>query len=153
MTRFFPERVDEAMLRLFDLDPKLRNDLVIGAVDQEMLTVSQAAEFTGMTNEEIDVRLMEFRSLMAQRDVRIEKLSDRAVARIVGAGISVWEVVREFRRVGSFEGLRESFPALTQSELTIALAYGTEHSVEIEDDIRRYEEVVARRRSEYPFAK
>lgn len=153
MTRFFPERVDEAMLRLFELDPGLRNDLVIGAVDQEMLTVQQAAEYTGMAVEEIDGRLMEFRTLMAQRDSKIEKMSDKAVARVVGAGISVWEIVREYRRVGEFELLRESFPALTLTELTMAINYGKEHSDEIDREIERYEQVVARRRSEYPFAK
>ena len=153
MTRFFPERVEEAMHRLFELDPGLRNDLVIGAVDQEMITVQQAAEYTGMSSEEIDRRLVDFRMLMAQRDVKIEKLHDKAVARVVGAGISVWEIVRESRRVGDFERLRETFPALTQNELNLALSYGREHAAEIDDEIRRYEQVLARRRTEYPFAK
>lgn len=153
MTRFFPERVDEAMHRLFELDPHLRNDLVIGAVDQEMLTVQQAADYTGMSAEEIDTRLVEFRTLMAQRDVRIEKTSEKAVARVVGAGISVWEIERERRRVNSIEALRQSFPALSTLELQMALAYAAEHSEEINGEIEQYEQVLARRQAKYPFAK
>lgn len=153
MTRFFPERVDEAMHRLFELDPHLRNDLVIGAVDQEMLTVQQAAEYTGMSPEEIDERLIDFRTLMAQRDVRIEKPSEKAVARVVGAGISVWEIEREHRRVQTKEALRESFPALSIIELEMALAYARDHKDEINDEIERYEQVLARRQAKYPFAK
>ncbi|MBL8060335.1 MAG: hypothetical protein JNK63_06425 [Chthonomonas sp.] len=153
MTRFFPERVDEAMHRLFELDPHLRNELVIGAVDQEMLTVQQAADYTGMSTDEIDARLVEFRTLMAQRDVRIEKPSEKAVARVVGAGISVWEIVREQRRVQSIDALRKSFPALSKLELEMALAYANEHPDEINGEIEQYEQVLARRQAKYPFAK
>lgn len=153
MTRFFPERVDEAMHRLFELDPQLRNELVIGAVDQEMLTVQQAADYTGIPPEEIELRLVEFRTLMAQRDVRIEKLSEKAVARVVGAGISVWEIERERRRVHSTEVLRDSFPALSKNEIELALAYAQDHADEINSAIERYEQVLARRQAKYPFAK
>ncbi len=153
MTRFFPERVEEAMLRLLELDPALRNDLVIGAVDQEMLTVSQAAEYVGMSVDEVESRLADFRQLMCQREVRIEKTSDRAVARISGAGISVWEVARELRKVGTVDRLQESFPTLSRAELSVALSYADKNADEINREIQRYDEAVQRRLSEYPFAK
>lgn len=153
MTRFMPERVEDAMHRLFELDPALRNDLVIGAVDQEMLTVEQAAEFTGIPAHDIERRLVEFRQLMAQREVKIEKNSEKAVARIAGVGVSVWEIVREWRRVGDMPQLHASFPSLTANELAVALTYAESHREEIDREIERYEAVVARRRSEYPFAK
>lgn len=153
MTRFFPERVEEAIHRLFELDPALRNDLVLGAVDQEMLTVAQAAEFTGMDVEDLECRLVEFRKAMAHREVRIEKPGEKGVARIAGTGVSVWEVARELARCGSEDRLFAAFPALNRAELSVALEYARQNPEEIQREIERYEQVVQRRLSEYPFAK
>ncbi|MBN8689218.1 MAG: DUF433 domain-containing protein [Armatimonadetes bacterium] len=152
MTRYMPDRVEEAMNRLFELDPGLRNDLVIGAVDQEMLSMEQAAEFTCMSVDEIEQRLMEFRTQMAYREVRIES-SGTGPAKLVGTGISVWEIVRELRRLGSESAISKSFPSLSKHEITVALRYASEHESEMEEQIRNYEAVVQRRQNEYPYAK
>lgn len=154
MTRFFPERVEDAVGRLFENDPELRNDLVIGAVDQEMLSVEQAAEFTGMTPSEIEDRLLDFRNQMAFREVKIEADEDRpGSAKIAGAGIFVWEVIRVFKTGGSVEAVSMAFPSLNVTEINVAITYGQQHLSEIEAEILRYEEVVRRRKAEYPYAR
>jgi uncharacterized protein (DUF433 family) len=154
MTRFFPERVEDAVSRLFESDPELRNDLVIGAVDQEMLSIEQAADFTGMIPSEIETRLIEFRNQMAFREVRIEADEDRpGSAKIAGAGIFVWEIMRVLQKGGSVDAVHVAFPTLNATEIRVAVDFGNAHLTEIEAEILRYEQVVKRRQSEYPYAK
>jgi len=131
-------------------NPALFQQLVIGAVDQEMLSVSEAAEKTGLASEEIMQRLQAFRKHDAPSEALIEVDSTRSAARLVGSGVCVWEVVREYRRIGKVEKMKEVFPDLSNAELHTALAYAEKNPHDIERDIVAYEAVVQRRRTEYP---
>jgi uncharacterized protein (DUF433 family) len=75
------------------------------------------------------------------------------VARLAEARIPIWEIVREFRKLGSVELLREAFPFLTPSELVAAMRYAEAHPSEIEAQIQQFESLIERRKTEYPFAK
>jgi uncharacterized protein (DUF433 family) len=153
MTRNFPERVEEAIQTLLEADPALRDDLVLGAVDQEQLTLEQAADYLGLSLTEVEIRLTQFREAMLIREIKVEKDAAHGVARLSTGGLTVWEIVRELRRVGSEEGLMGQFPSLSRDELAVALKYADEHQSEIESEINRYDAVVQRRQAEYPFAK
>jgi uncharacterized protein (DUF433 family) len=67
--------------------------------------------------------------------------------------VAVWEIVREYRKIGSVERLERSFPSLTRGELAAALKYAEHNPEEIENRILRYEDVRHRRLLQYPYAR
>lgn len=152
MSRYDSERIHAILSSLFERDNDLLIDLVIGAVDQEMLSIHEASRITELEHYEIERRLFEFRNAVAFGEVNIVRESKAGIAKIAERNIAVWEIVREFRKVGSVDRLRGSFPDLTKKELAVALRYAEAHSTEIEQQIDQYEAVIERRRSEYPFS-
>jgi uncharacterized protein (DUF433 family) len=148
-----PERVESILNTLWNSYPGLMADLAVAAVDQEQLSVDRCAELLHTSSEDIEARLVCFR----QRNVRAERLAivedERSEATLAVGGIKVWEVVRAYRRLGSVERLVEAFPAIPTTELAAALTYADKNSAEIEAQISKYEEVLKKRRAEYPFAR
>jgi uncharacterized protein (DUF433 family) len=104
-------------------------------------------------SSQVEERLIAFRRSVSVETAVVHDHSSKHVARLVSGQIAVWEIVREYRKLGGLERLRESFPGVAESELAAALRYAQEHPEEIEALIEEYESVLALRRSVYPYAR
>lgn len=83
---------------------------------------------------------------------------DGAVGRravIAGTGLDVWEIIGTWRDVGgNFKVLQENFPWLEESQLRAALAYHELFPSEIDERLKREEELTPERLwKEFPFLK
>jgi len=76
-------------------------------------------------------------------------------AGIVGTGLDVWEVIATWREVDEvFEALIESYPALTPSQLQVALQFYRDSPDEIDARLAREEAWTPERvYRELPFAR
>ena len=149
-----PERVETILNTVWRSYPGLHEDLAIAAVDQEQLTVNECARQLEVPQSKVEERLIEFRQKNARFDYDWAVVYDgkSQIARLADSQVAIWEIVREYRKLGSVERLTEAFPSLPKSELAAALVYADEHPSEIEQQISRYEEIIQKRRSEYPYA-
>ncbi|CAN5427005.1 hypothetical protein BH11ARM2_BH11ARM2_08520 [soil metagenome] len=144
-----PERAEGMLNTLWQQYPGLYEELTIMALDQNAITLAQATELLAVPSAEIDAKLVAWR----RRDVGSERLVvPGLIAKLDEGGVPVWEVVREFRKLGSVERLESRFPTLNRGQIAAALRYAQTHPQEIEDQISRYEEARERQRAEYPFA-
>lgn len=147
-----PERVESMLNALWQSYPGLYQEMAIAAVDQGALSAEACAERLGTDEREVQRQVRAYRESMRLAADRY-LVRDGAVARLSEGGVAVWEVVREYRKLGSVQRLAESFPSLTQRELAAALKYAEANPEEIESQISRYEEVRSKRRAEYPYAR
>jgi len=147
------ERVETILNALWRSYPGLLGDLAVAAVDQEQLTVGDCADLLHITIPEVEERLHRFRnsSKPCEYERAVVMDSSSRVAMLPESRIAVWEIVREYRKLGSVERLTEAFPSLPKSELAAALVYAEQNPGEIETQISRYEEILSRKRAEYPF--
>ncbi len=147
------ERAETILNTLWKSYPGLFEEMAISAVDHEVLSVDECASRLKNTAAEVEAMLLRFR----QRSLRIDRAvvfhEGSSIARLHESQLSVWEIIREFRKLGSVERLEETFPSVPRIELAAALTYAEEHPKEIEDQILMYEEAVMKRRAEYPFAR
>lgn len=147
-----PDRGETVMNTLWRSFPGLYSELAISAVDQEMLSIEDCGELLTIPEAEVEERLMAFRGRKAQFDQAVVLAPGSRVAKLADGRVAVWEVIREYRRLGSVESLRGAFPSITESDLVTAIRYAEANPAEIEALINEYEEVLAKRRAEYPFA-
>jgi uncharacterized protein (DUF433 family) len=152
LATFDPERVETNMNTLWNAYPGLFEEVCVSAVDQEQLTISRCAELLGVTEVRVEEMLSNFRSRPPQPQAAVVR-DERAVARLAEGHVAVWEIVREYRKLGSVERLVDSFTSLSRGELAAALKYAEQNPGEIEGQIARYEELLSKRRTEYPFAR
>jgi uncharacterized protein (DUF433 family)/predicted HTH domain antitoxin len=150
LLRSEPDRVERAMQVLWRAEPDLFRDVTIGAVDQDALTLDEAARALGVSQDEAERMLVDFRARQQNTAGVIEHKGE--VAYLAGTHVSVWEIVREYRKADSVEQLYDSFPTLTRGLLMSALRYAERHPEEIDKQIAHYEAHLAKKRSEYPFA-
>ena len=154
LSKLDPERVESFLNTLWRQYPGLYGELAISAVDQEQLSVDACAELLNIRSEEVEERLLAFRRSALPLDTAVvHDDSAKHVARLANGQIAVWEIVREFRKLGAAERLRDSFPGVPEGELAAALRYAQEHPDEIEAMIAEYEGILAKRRSVYPFSR
>lgn len=148
-----PERVETILNTVWNSYPGLLPDLAIAAVDQEQLSVDSCARLTGEDTSKVEDQLLEFRQKNAKfaYDLAVVVDSKSCVAKLAESQVSVWEIVREYRKLGSVERLTESFPSLPKAELAAALVYADQNPGEIEEQISKYEEILHKKRAEYPF--
>jgi uncharacterized protein (DUF433 family) len=146
-----PERAETVLNTLWAACPSLLGELAISAVDQEALSVSACADLLGITADEVERRLIVFRKHAITVDRAVVSDGQCNGAHLAECHVAVWEVIREYRKLGSVERMRESFPSLSEGELAAAFIYAEEHPAEIEDKISQYENLLARKRSEYPY--
>lgn len=151
LATFDPERVETTMNTIWNAYPGLFEEVCVSAVDQEQLTVARCAEILNTDEGRVEELLHAFRSRPPQPAAVVH--DERAVARLAEGHIAVWEIVREYRKLGSVERLVNSFASLSRRELAAALKYAEQNPAEIEATIARYEELLAKRRAEYPFAR
>lgn len=134
--------------------PELFDELAISAVDQEQLSIDACASLLDIEPRAVEDRLLAFRRIAVPFDSAVvHDDSVKHVARLANGQIAIWEIVREFRKLGSAEKLRDSFPGVPEGELAAALRYAQAHTDEIDAMITEYEEVLAKRRAVYPFAR
>lgn len=150
-----PERVETILNTLWNSYPGLLSDLAIAAVDQEQLSVDACAELLDKQTSEVEEALVEFRQKSAKFNYDWAVVVDNgsSIAKLVDSHVAIWEIVREFRKLGSVERLTEAFPSLPKSELAAALVYAEQNPSEIEDQINKYETILQKKRAEYPFMK
>jgi len=148
-----PERVEAILNTLWNVYPGLYTELAVSAVDQEILSVRECAERLDVNENQVERDLTDFRLSTKLMDAIVVRDGLRCIACLAEGGIPVWEVIREYRKLGSAARLKESFPSLSEGELAAAMRYASAHPDEIESLISDYENVLARRRAEYPFAK
>lgn len=147
-----PERLETILNTLWNSYPGLYAELAILAVDQEQLSVDECAQRLNITSDEVVQKLIQFRRAAPLDLALVPDRNGHCVARIADFGIAVWEVVREFRKLGSVERLKESFPAVPEGQLAAAMRYAQENPDEIDVQIRAYEDMASKLRAEYPFS-
>lgn len=151
------ERLESYLNTLWEQFPNLYESIAIGAVDQEELTLTHCAECLGITAEEVEGKLRDFRQSDRFRQQPIARavvaVQQDSPAKLVHGQIAVWEVVREYRKLGSLERLTEAFPGIRPFEIAEAMKYAEQNPKEIATQIELYETMLARRRAEYPFSK
>lgn len=148
-----PERAEAVLNTLWAVCPGLLEDMAISAVDQEALPVDECARLIGVEPQEVERRLIDFRKHTLNLERAVVSGGCTNGAKLAGGQVAVWEIIREFRKLGSVARLRECFPSLSEGELASAFLYAEGHKGEIEEKIGAYENMLARRRSEYPFVK
>jgi uncharacterized protein (DUF433 family) len=77
------------------------------------------------------------------------------IARIAGTGLGVWEIIQAYRdEHEDWNLLREAFHWLTEVQLRAALAYAEVYPDEIEERLRREDELTIKKIWElYPFTR
>ena len=147
-----PERIETTMNTVWNAYPGLFEEVCVSAVDQEQLTIARCAEVLGIEEGRVEELLHAFRSRPSQPSAAVVR-DERSVARLAEGHVAVWEIVREYRKLGSVERLVDSFATLSKRDLAAALKYAEQNPAEIEAHIARYEALLAKRRAEYPFAR
>lgn len=148
-----PGRIASALAAIFANDPDLEIELTAMAVEENMLELHEAAVHLGMSPDELEKRVT---ALSEHQDLsddmaRIKK-DVGGVARLVSSPVAIWEVVREYRRVGAVDQVLESMPMLSELDVRAALSYAGRNPDEIGREIKRYDDHVERTRAAYPFA-
>lgn len=146
LSKIKPGAFDEVVTHLREFHPGLYEELCLMAVEHGDLEASECAVCLATDVSSLAVRLEIYRSDAGNDENAIMIESDEnGVASLVGSRIFVWEIVREYRRLGSLTALKEAYAALTEGELRAALRYAERHETEIENKIRAYEDRFARR--------
>lgn len=146
-----PALAEEALNTLWSQVPGLYEKLLFDSVHSESLTLSDAADRLGEPEILVQERYAAYLAIaeIPQTRAALERESGKCT-RLAGSGVTVWEIVRFFRKSENFEDLQRAFPALTRLELITALEYGQNEPDEIQRDIEAYEQIRAKTRSEYP---
>ncbi len=139
-----PGRLSDALVELLAAHPDLREAVVVGAAEEDQISLSQAAE-------RLDLALPELTRLVIAHRRRngtaIDPDGGPNGPRLRGSHVAVWEIAREFRRHGSLEGLARDFPSIPRHDLEAALDYAETNGEEMDLYIDRYESLFARRTS------
>lgn len=141
------ERLETIMNTVWASYPGLYAEMAIAAHDQGQLSLEECASLLEMTEIEVSEALLQFRKRSVPIEAAVILASGSRVAKIASGQVAVWEVVREFRKLGSAERLKDSFPSLSEGELAAALRYAQENPAEIENLIEEYELLTFKRRA------
>jgi uncharacterized protein (DUF433 family) len=150
LSRIDHDRVETALNSLWQSCPEIFQQITIAAIDESQITRERGAQILKLSLDDVDQMLADFRRKALKRCCVV--VTGGSAAKLADGGLPVWEVVRVFRKVGSMEKLQEAFNGVSPQTLESALEYAEANPDEIEKLISRYEEMVERRRAEYPFA-
>ncbi len=140
LARMKPAAFEELVAHLREFHPNLYEELCLMAVEHGEMHHADCAVCLATDVSSLAVRLEIYRSDTGNDDQAILiEADDSQVAKLVNSGIFVWEIVREYRRLGSLGALKESFASLTEAELRAALRYSERNPEEIESKITEYE--------------
>jgi uncharacterized protein (DUF433 family) len=146
-----PSALEDALNAVYTARPDIVEFVVIGGVDQEEISVKEASQLLQKSEDAIEALLCAHRRRTLKQQCVV--ICEGAIARIADGGIPIWEIVRTYRQVGSLERLSEVFAGISAPVLQAALAYAEVNRDEIDDQIGRYEEMLERKRAEYPYAR
>lgn len=153
LARSRPERLEGLIGRIKAVSPELYEELALAAVEQGELSHEGCSEALCIEIDEVCQRLEIYRRDLSEAlDEELVVLDSNNVARIRGSLVSVWEVVREFRKLQSVAELRAAFPSVTELELRSALCYAGRHPDDITAQIAKYELMRSGTKEAYPFA-
>lgn len=141
-----PDAVLGPVATLFAANPDLYHSVVVRGVSTGAISVEEAGRQTPLSEQDIAERA---RSISPSQPSQATIEMNGKGARLVGSGLYVWEIIRELRRLGSVDGLREQY-SLTDDELVAARVYAAENSEEVESQIGAFEELKNRKHAEYP---
>lgn len=142
LARLDPRRAEQALEAIWQAMPDLYGELALMAADQGVIAPADVARLLGCPQDEVESRLLALRS---QADHDAETIELRAGVAYVGH-VPIWEIVRVQRSQGD-EFVRGKFPSLSAGEIEAAFRYAATIPTEIDEQIRRYEQHLARRRS------
>ncbi len=142
-----PERVSSALKAFWEANPELFNDAILSAVDRRQISYERASELLDLSVAEINKLLEAQRSNSASWEQFIEVEAENGTARLSDSHVPIWEIIREYRKLGSVDSLCEAFPQLTQGSLAAALKYAEAHSTDIQSKIDAYEQYLDRRKA------
>lgn len=141
LARTKPQSFDSLVVHLREFHPGVYEELCLMAVEHGDIEPADCAVCLATDVSHLAVRLEIYRAGAGSDDSAILIETDsHGVASLVDSQIRVWEIVREFRRLGSLGDLKEAYASLTESELRAAIRYAERHSDEIEAKIRAYED-------------
>ena len=110
LAKLAPQRVESLFNTLWIQYPGLYEALAIAAVDQEMLSVEACADLLQVPTWVVEEKLIQDRrSTVSIESAVVHDDSHKNVARLANGQVGVWEVVREYRTMGSVEQLRGLF--------------------------------------------
>lgn len=149
------ELAEKVLDSLWEAHPGLLDRLVVGAVRSGELSLQRASERLSIEPDVLARRLADISGAASSCDddaIVFRQTPKGPEARLAESNLCVWEVVREYRKLGSIEAVKELFPNVTRSELHNAIRYAESHSSEIQAQIDEFEAQIQRKRAEYPFA-
>lgn len=149
LSRTAPDHLATILERFFASEPDVLEELTLSAVAHEDITVTEAAGVLRVSEEEVIGRMVRLRQQGRGQCAVLRADDDHGFARLADSGLAVWELVREHRRLGSFGALPEHFPSVREADLTAAIAYADANCEEIEEQIRRYEDLRALQRAQF----
>ena len=154
LARSHPEKLDDLLESIRDSRPDLFDELHLMAIEHGQLSRAEVAEMLGADSSVVETRLKVYREAMTfATESQVIQKDRHGVARIADKHITVWEVVREYRRTDEVEAMGATFPGLSEGEIRAALIYAGRNPDEIGAQIRAYEELLERNKAAYPFAK
>ncbi|MCW5936473.1 MAG: DUF433 domain-containing protein [Fimbriimonadaceae bacterium] len=153
LARNEPDKLEVLLTKIKESLPDLYGELVLMSVESGQTSEVDAARLLDTDPVSVGMRLESFRLSVGENQLGHIVHDVHGVAKIEDKQVTVWEIVREFRRAGTVSAMRDQFPALNEVELRAALAYAGRNPDEIGGQIRAYEELVERSRAAYPFAK
>jgi hypothetical protein len=145
-----PDRIESALNALWKDRPELLEQVVIAGVANGDVSSLCAARQLDLDESEVEKKAAEFNRRSLKRCCLV--ICESGVAKLADGGIPVWEVVRVYRKLCSMERLQQAFSGVSADTLASALDYAQMNPEEINHQIERYEEMVERRRAEYPYA-
>lgn len=144
------ERLETVLNTMWETFPGLLETVVLGALDGGQLSKEGAAAQLDVSVEDVCARLRQYQASQFDGGFALVETGEGVAARLAECQITVWEIVREYRKLGSVERLKDAFPGLSRHELGAALDYAKHHPAEVQHQIDRYEAVLEQRRALYP---
>lgn len=139
-----PGSTVEALRELLANHPALREAVVVGAAEEDQISLAEGAERLGLPLDDLTRRVVDHRR---NNGTSVDPDGGPNGPRLRGSHVAVWEIVREYRLHGSLDAIARDFPAIPHKELEAALEYAETHSEEIDSFIDRYESLFAHRTS------
>lgn len=147
-----PERFAVVWATLCREFPLLPEELALAAVEQGEVSCAECAEYLGVDETEVRRKIERYRATSANFESAVVVDEGTQIARIDDEQVAVWEIVREYRKLGSVERVLEAFHGLSPADLTAALRYAEAHVEEIDRLIELYEDHLRRKRVDQLFA-
>lgn len=145
-----PGRVEHALEAMWQADPHLIRDIAVEAVQGNLLTIEEGANWLGISVTEFESHVTKAAEEPGGYSTIGRDPDRRQPAKLARSGVAVWEIVREYRKEESLSRLQEHYASISHLELFEALLYAEEHPEEINADIERYEQFVRKKSEEYP---